>query len=90
MHGSIVNASEGSGAAGDELVYVAPQHGTLRKNLGVFVPEDGGSSWQHAADRTKNRSGYSDVVMLDLERAGLLYEGSDARDKIVFQVAELP
>lgn len=93
VQGSIINASEGSGAAGDSLAYVAPQHGTLRKNLGVFTSEDGGSSWEHAADMTKNRSGYSDVIMLDEERAGLLYEtgleGGDARDTIVFQVAEL-
>lgn len=93
VHGSVINASEGHGTAGDRLIYVAPQHGTLRKNLGVFTSEDGGSSWEHAVDMTRNRSGYSDVVMLDEDRAGLLYEtgleSGDARDTIVFQVADL-
>lgn len=94
VQGSIVNASQAEGEAGDRLVYAAPQHGTLRKNLGLFVSADGGDSWTPAATLTYNRSGYSDMVMLDDESVGVLYEtglrSGDARDRIVFQPAELP
>ncbi|MGP5077409.1 sialidase family protein [Brachybacterium alimentarium] len=93
VQGSIVNVARASGVAGDRLVYAAPQHGTLRKDLGLFVSEDGGDSWDHAADLTRNRSGYSDLVMLDQEKVGVLYEtgleSGDARDRIVFQLADL-
>lgn len=94
VQGSIVNAGEGVGTVGDRLVYAAPQHGTQRKDLGVFTSDDGGATWRHARDMTRNRSGYSDLVMLDQHRAGVLYEtgleGGDARDTIVFQVVHLP
>lgn len=93
VQGSIVNASQAEGEAGDKLIYAAPQNGTLRKDLGLFVSEDGGGSWAHSADLTRNRSGYSDLVMLDEETVGVLYEtgleSGDARDRIVFQVADL-
>ena len=90
---SVINAGEGVGTVGDRLVYAAPQHGTLRKDLGLFTSSDGGATWRHERDLTANRSGYSDLVMLDAHRAGVLYEtgleSGDARDTIVFQVAHL-
>ncbi|MCT1776275.1 exo-alpha-sialidase [Brachybacterium sp. p3-SID957] len=93
VQGSIVNADQASGAAGNTLVYAAPQHGTLRKDLGLFVSHDGGGSWVHVTDMTRNRSGYSDLVMLDDSTVGVLYEtgleSGDARDRIVFDTASL-
>lgn len=93
VQGSILNASLAGEEAGDRLVYAAPQHGTLRKDLGLFVSEDAGASWAHHADLTRNRSGYSDLVMLEEDSVGVLYEtgleSGDARDRIVFQVADL-
>lgn len=93
VQGSILNASPMRGQVGDRLVYAAPQHGTLRKDLGLFVSEDAGASWTHHADLTRNRSGYSDLVMLEEDSVGVLYEtgleSGDARDRIVFQVADL-
>jgi sialidase-1 len=73
----------------ETLVYAAPQHPTLRKDLGLFVSRDNGTSWEHAADVTRNRSGYSDMVLLENDHIGVLYETGlefgDARDRIVFQ-----
>jgi sialidase-1 len=86
VQGSILSV----GADREEtLVYAAPQHPTLRKDLGLFVSRDNGTSWEHAADVTRNRSGYSDMVLLENDHIGVLYETGlefgDARDRIVFQ-----
>ena len=93
VQGSIVNVDQAAGRAGDRLIYAAPQHGNLRKDLGLFVSDDGGTSWKHAVDMTHNRSGYSDMTMLDESTVGVLYEtgleSGDARDTIVFDTADL-
>ncbi|MFC0673288.1 sialidase family protein [Brachybacterium hainanense] len=93
VQGSVLSAVQPGRPATDTLVYAAPQHGTLRKNLGVFVSTDAGDSWARTDTLTLNRSGYSDMVMLDADSVGVLYEtgleSGDARDRIVFQASDL-
>ncbi|RCK71239.1 hypothetical protein DT076_01965 [Desertihabitans brevis] len=76
-------------AAGNTLLYAAPTHPRARKCLSVFVSTDGGRSCERRAEVTSDRSGYSDLVMVDDTHLGVLYETGlergDARDRILYK-----
>ncbi len=89
VQGSVLNLDAQRGAAGNILLYAAPTHPRTRKYLSVFVSTDGGRSWTRRAEVTSDRSGYSDVVMVDDTHLGVLYEtgleSGDARDRILYK-----
>ena len=74
--------------AGDDentLIYSGPGHPTNRRDLTIRVSHDEGGAW---ADETVLRSGpaaYSDLVKLDDQRVGVLFEtGATLYDEIAF------
>ncbi|MFD8539354.1 exo-alpha-sialidase [Streptomyces rubrogriseus] len=74
---------------GDRILLSAPADPDRRRTMTVRSSRDGGATWD-SADRgtvvTRDWSGYSDLVPVDDDTVGLLYEGgkTDARDEIRF------
>ncbi|MFE2261472.1 exo-alpha-sialidase [Streptomyces griseosporeus] len=74
---------------GGRLLLSAPADPDRRRTLTVRSSYDGGRTWD-SVDRgtriTSDWSGYSDLVAVDADTVGLLYEGgaADARDEIRF------
>ncbi|GAA3954389.1 exo-alpha-sialidase [Streptomyces marokkonensis] len=74
---------------GDRMLLSAPADPDRRRTLTIRSSYDGGATWD-TVDRgtvvTRDWSGYSDMVAVDDETVGLLYEGgtADARDEIRF------
>ncbi|MFG3249565.1 exo-alpha-sialidase [Streptomyces sp. NPDC048187] len=74
---------------GDRFLLSAPADPDRRRTMTVRSSWDGGATWD-SVDRgtvvTRDWAGYSDLVAVDDDTVGLLYEGgtSDARDEIRF------
>ncbi|MER7347357.1 sialidase family protein [Streptomyces aurantiacus] len=74
---------------GDRLLLACPGDPDRRRTMMIRSSYDGGRTWD-SFDRgtvvTGDWSGYSDMVAVDDERVGLMYEGGavDARDEIRF------
>ncbi|MET8228891.1 sialidase family protein [Streptomyces sp. NPDC005301] len=74
---------------GGRLLLACPGDPDRRRTMMIRSSYDGGRTWE-SVDRgtvvTTDWSGYSDLVRVDGERVGLLYEGGavDARDEIRF------
>ncbi|MVO87207.1 laminin G [Streptomyces sp. p1417] len=74
---------------GNRLLLACPGDPDRRRTMMIRSSYDGGRTWD-SVDRgtvvTTDWSGYSDLVAVDDDRAGLLYEGGavDARDEIRF------
>ncbi|MEU2585554.1 sialidase family protein [Streptomyces avermitilis] len=74
---------------GDRLLLACPGDPDRRRTMMIRSSYDGGRTWD-SVDRgtvvTTDWSGYSDLVRLDRETVGLMYEGGavDARDEIRF------
>ncbi|MFE6397767.1 exo-alpha-sialidase [Streptomyces alboflavus] len=74
---------------GGRLLLAAPGDPDRRRTMTIRSSYDGGRTWD-SFDRstvvTTDWSGYSDMVAVDDERVGLMYEGGavDARDEIRF------
>ncbi|MEU3729862.1 sialidase family protein [Streptomyces sp. NPDC033538] len=74
---------------GDRMLLSAPADPDRRRTMTIRSSYDGGATWD-SVDRgtvvTRDWSGYSDMVAVDEETVGLLYEGgtADARDEIRF------
>jgi sialidase-1 len=73
------------GDARNVLVYSCPGHPAQRRDLTILLSTDEGRSWQ---DRTLIHPGpaaYSDLVKLDSDRVGVLFEaGAKLYDQIIF------
>ncbi|RPF37607.1 sialidase family protein [Streptomyces sp. TLI_185] len=74
---------------GDRILLACPGDPDRRRTMMIRSSYDGGRTWD-SVDRgtvvTTDWSGYSDMVRVDRETVGLLYEGGavDARDEIRF------
>ncbi|MET7848310.1 sialidase family protein [Streptomyces avermitilis] len=74
---------------GDRLLLACPGDPDRRRTMMIRSSYDGGRTWD-SADRgtvvTTDWSGYSDLVRVDRDTVGLMYEGGavDARDEIRF------
>jgi sialidase-1 len=74
---------------GDRILLSAPADPDRRRTMMIRSSYDGGRTWD-SVDRgtvvTRDWSGYSDLVGIDRETVGLMYEGGtvDARDEIRF------
>jgi photosystem II stability/assembly factor-like uncharacterized protein len=73
------------GAARNVLVYSAPGHPAKRRDLTIRVSFDEGQSWAHKTVLHRGPAAYSDLVKLDDERIGVLFEAGEALyDEILF------
>ncbi|MCI0333634.1 MAG: glycoside hydrolase [Planctomycetes bacterium] len=78
---------------GDErniLVYSCPGHATQRRDLTILASFDEGTSWKMKWVLHRGPAAYSDLVKLDEELLGVLYEaGEPLYGEIVFAVFRL-
>jgi sialidase-1 len=79
--------------AGDQrnvLVYSAPGNPTARRDLEILTSFDEGTTWNVETLLHQGPTAYSDLVKLDNERVGVLWEAGDTLyDQIVFAALDL-
>jgi len=67
------------------LIYSGPGHPTARRDLTILVSTDEARTWMHKTVLDEGPAAYSDLVKIDDERIGVLYEaGAELYDEIVF------
>lgn len=87
---TLVVRSTAKGHKYNRVLFTAPSHPTLRRDMVIRSSYDEGKTWQGVADSADVTSdlysGYSDMAMLANGEIGLLYEGgaADARDQVRF------
>ena len=71
----------------DVLLFSAPSHPSTRHRMAVRASDDGGLTWRTAHTVDERRAAYSDLVRVDEDTLGLLYEtGTDsAYETITFR-----
>ncbi|MEU4964388.1 sialidase family protein [Streptomyces smyrnaeus] len=62
----------------DVLLFSAPSDPATRHRMSVRASTDGGATWREAHTVDERRAAYSDLVRVDEETVGLLYETGDA------------
>lgn len=72
-------------AIGDELFATAHRHPTQRRGLGIRRSRDGGETWPEALRLVVGPAGYSDLVALDGDLLGVLFERGH---RIVFRAID--
>ena len=78
-------AAVDQGDARNVLVYSGPGHATKRRDLTIWLSEDEGESWSVKTVLHRGPAAYSDLVKLDGETIGVLYEaGQSLYDEIIF------
>jgi sialidase-1 len=78
-------ASTDSGDQRNILVYCGPGHPTQRRDLTILVSLDEGKTWERKTLIHPGPAAYSDLVKLDRQRVGVLYEaGGRLYDEILF------
>ena len=89
--GSLLNLTRG-GRPTRRLLFCNPHDPRRRHNLSLCESRDNGRTWLHLATVCPGPSAYSDLVRLDRNRVGVLYENGDADDlyrRISFTVITL-
>jgi sialidase-1 len=72
------------------LIYSCPGHRKQRRDLTILASFDEGQSWPIKTVLHKGPAAYSDLIKLDDERVGVLYEGGEkSYGEIVFSVFEV-
>jgi sialidase-1 len=73
------------------LLLSTPTDPLERRRLAVLVSEDGGRRWRPAYERPEAYAGYSDLVLIDDHRVGLLYEAGTSAElrEVWFAVVDL-
>lgn len=72
------------------LVYSAPGNPTARRDLNILTSFDEGTTWNVETLLHEGPTAYSDLVKLDNERIGVLYEAGDTLyDQILFAALDL-
>jgi arylsulfatase A-like enzyme len=73
------------GAPRNVLIYSAPGHASKRRDLTILASVDEGKTWNSKTVLHKGPTAYSDLVKLDDERMGVLFEaGTKLYDEILF------
>ena len=89
--GSLLNLTHG-GRPTRRLLFCNPHDPRRRRNLSLCESRDNGRTWRHLTTVCPGPSAYSDLVRLDRNRVGVLYENGDADDlyrRISFTVVTL-
>jgi len=86
VQNSVLRLSEADGDNGrNVLIYSCPGHPTARRDLTILVSFDEGQSWTMKGVLHRGPAAYSDLVKLDGEKIGVLYEaGRSLYEEIVF------
>jgi sialidase-1 len=78
-------AAADRGDARNVLVHSGPGHPTDRRDLTILASTDEAETWVHKTVLHKGPAAYSDLVKINGERIGVLYEaGAKLYDEIVF------
>lgn len=80
--GSMINYSTPKGQ--NVLLFSNLNHSTKRENLTLYMSADDGKTWRNAKVICKGNSAYSDLVIQQDNRVGVLYEKDDYT-KIVYE-----
>lgn len=74
-----------NGVGKNLLVYAGPGHPTKRQDLTIMVSTDEGKTWQRETVVHKGPAAYSDLVKLDDEHVGVIFEaGRKLYDEVLF------
>jgi sialidase-1 len=86
VQNSLVRLTLANGRNGrNVLVYCGPGHATKRRNLTVLASFDEGKTWEQKTVVHAGPAAYSDMVKLDDEHVGVLFEaGHRLYDEILF------
>jgi sialidase-1 len=83
-------AEKSNGDEQNVLIYSCPGHPTKRLDLTILVSMDEGKTWPIKKVLHQGHTAYSDLIQLDDERVGVLYEGGDKLyGEIVFSVFDV-
>lgn len=78
--GSIINITRRNGKPSKILVFSNPANSTSRVNLSLRISKDNGKSWKYLRQIYSSRSAYSDLVQLDSNSIGVLFENGDGKE----------
>jgi len=83
-------SAKDQGAERNVLVHSCPGDGSKRRDLTVLLSFDEGATWPVKHLVHKGPTAYSDLVKLDDERVGVLYEaGKKLYDEILFEAVDV-
>lgn len=72
------------------LAYCCPSHPSERRNLALLLSYDEGTNWRRFAIVHTGPAAYSDLVQLDDQRVGILYEaGEPLYEEILFTAVDV-
>ncbi|WP_105971854.1 sialidase family protein [Streptomyces geranii] len=74
VQGSVLQLQGGSGA----LLFSGPSEPTVRRSLAIWRSEDAGETFGKVLTLSNRRAAYSDLVPVDRDVVGVLYETGDA------------
>lgn len=89
--GSMLNLTR-RGMPTRTLLFSNPLHPRKRRNLSLSVSHDDGRTWSHYRTICAGPAAYSDLVRLDEQHVGILYENGDTTDlyrKISFATVDI-
>jgi sialidase-1 len=78
--GSVLNIENDRGKPSKELIFSNPADAAKRINLSLRVSTNNGKTWSYFKQVYADRSAYSDIVQLDSERVGVLFENGDGKE----------
>ncbi|MEQ4204326.1 sialidase family protein [Actinopolymorpha sp. B9G3] len=76
IQGSVLKLSQAAESR-SRIVFSAPAHPTARENLTLWSSFDQTASWQRGLQLYDGPSGYSDLVSIDGQTLGVLFENGD-------------
>ncbi|SDN67662.1 sialidase family protein [Allokutzneria albata] len=77
VQGSVLQVRKGP------LLFSAPGNPTAREKMTVRASTDGGKTWPKSVEISPDKAAYSDLVQVDEDRVGLLYEAGPY-ERIIF------
>jgi sialidase-1 len=78
--GSVLNFENNQGKPSKRLIFSNPADASKRINLSLRVSTNNGKTWKYFKQVYADRSAYSDIVQLDSERVGVLFENGDGKE----------
>lgn len=78
--GGMLNLTDRRGRPTRTLLFSNPHDPCKRRNLSLCVSRDDGATWRHLVTLHAGAAAYSDLVRLDSEHVGVLFENGDEQE----------